>query len=66
MIRLALILYLLIAPTLAGILVLVALAAPQLGLDNMKGVGILGIGGLVAGLPLSFIAAHIIGKPRKG
>lgn len=63
--KLAAVLYPIVATTLAGIFVLVGLAAPSLGLDGMQGVTILGVAGLVVGLPLSFILAAPIGRAFK-
>ncbi len=62
--KLASILYLLVAPTLAGVLVLVGLSVPQLGLDDMQGVAALGGAGLVLGVPLSFVVAALLPKDR--
>lgn len=49
-------LYLLIAPTLAGSLVLIGLVVPSLGLDTLEGIGMLAAAGFSAGLPLAAIA----------
>ncbi|MEO1330308.1 MAG: hypothetical protein AAFW46_11650 [Pseudomonadota bacterium] len=62
--KLALILCLLTAPVLAGTAVLVGLAMPELGYDNLKGVTTLGLGGLAAGLPVAFVIAAIMPKGR--
>lgn len=65
MLKLAAIIYLLVGPTLAGTAVLVALAAPELGLAGMKGVTTAGLGGLIAGIPVSFIVAGMLNKKTK-
>lgn len=62
--KLASVLYLLVAPTLAGVAVLIGLTVPQLGLDDMQGVAILGVAGLIAGLPMSFLVAAMMPKGR--
>lgn len=53
-------LYLLAAPVLAGSLVLIGLAVPELGLSDVQGIALLGGAGFVAGLPIAVIAARII------
>ncbi len=63
--KLAAILYPMVATTVAGIAVLVGLAAPQLGLDNMDGMLLLGDAGLVAGVPISALLAAPLAKAFK-
>ncbi len=60
MLRLAGMLYLLIAPVLAGTAVLVGLAMPELGFLTLDGVGKLAGAGFAAGVPLSLgLAAYM-------
>ena len=65
MLTLAAALYLLIAPVLAGSLVLVGLTVPSLEMDTLQGIAILAGAGFVAGLPLAFIGASIIRRGRQ-
>ena len=65
MLKLAAVLYPMVATTLAGIAVLVGLAVPSLGLDSMDGMLLLGGAGLAAGVPISLILAAPIGRAFK-
>ena len=57
--------YLLAAPVIAGSLVLIGLAAPELGLDDIRGIGILAGAGFAVGLPVAVIAARIVRNRAK-
>lgn len=58
MLILAAALYLLIAPVLAGALVIVALAAPELGLITGQGLAIMAGVGFIASAPLALLLAR--------
>lgn len=66
MLILAAVLYLLIAPVLAGALVLIAVAAPSLGLMTLESIGMLAGAGFAAGVLLALIMAAVMKyrKPR--
>lgn len=63
--KLACILYLLVAPVLAGVAVLVGLSAPELGLATMDGVAMLGGAGLALGAPAAFIVAAMMPRGQR-
>lgn len=65
MLKLALVMYLLTGPALAGVFVLVALAAPALGLQTFTGIAVAGGAGLLAGLPLAFLVAGAVLRAQK-
>lgn len=62
MLRLASMLYLLIAPTLAGSLIVVGLVVRSLNLYTLEGIGLLAGIGFVAGVPLAFVLAAYMRK----
>lgn len=53
MAKLSLLMYVIIAPTIAGILVTVALAAPDLGMSGLSKLWIVAAAGFVLGIPAS-------------
>lgn len=63
--KLASVLYLLVAPVLAGVAVLVGLTVPELKMATMEGVALLGGAGLAAGIPAAFIVAAMMPRGRK-
>ncbi len=60
MFKLGMLLFILVGPVMAGIFVLVATAAPQLGLNSLSAIGWLALAGFVVGLPLSLVLAKML------
>ncbi len=61
MIRLAALIYAMTGPTLAGILIVAALAT---GLDTMRPIVIAAILGFVLALPIAYVIAKELSRPR--
>lgn len=51
------VMFVLVGPLLAGVLVTVGLVAPNLGMDDMMGIAALAIAGFVLALPISYVMA---------
>lgn len=60
MIRLAALMFILVGPFTAGIFVLIATAAPQLGLYSMGSMGWLAGAGFLVAMPLSYFLAKLL------
>ncbi len=60
MIRLSSLMFILVGPFMAGIFVLIATAAPQLGLNNLGSMGWIVLAGFVVAIPMSFILAKML------
>ena len=65
MLTLAAMLYLIIAPTLAGTLVLIGLLMPELGYVTLEGVGALAGAGAAAAAPMALILAWSLRRRRR-
>ena len=62
MAKLSLLLYVIIAPTIAGILVTVALAAPNLGFDGLSKLWIVACVGFVIAIPFALWLGSTLNK----
>ncbi len=62
MAKLSLLMYVIIAPTIAGILVTAALAAPDLGLSGLSTLWIVAIVGFVISIPVSMWVGSSLNK----
>lgn len=58
------VMFVLIGPLLAGVLITVGLVAPSLGMDDLQGITQLAIAGFVLAAPLAFVMARMLSAKR--
>ncbi len=60
MLKIAALLWIIIAPTTAGILVLISLTAPQLGLASIQTLGYVAVAGFLLAIPIAYGVAAMV------